>query len=136
MATQNKTAARTHYSTIKDLREAVNELVNDDIHDDGLNIRKLTTNIHFDVEDDEPRLTDATDELIILMCAATFRSEDELCGDRKAVIAHGAELAGLVNRCMQEGNYIDVSDVIYYSRKLSEERKKVGLIQYEDICGK
>lgn len=135
MATSETTRSAASYSTTQSLREAIRGLVNSDSESDGLNIRQLTTNIHFDIEDDEPRLTDATDELIILMCSATFRSEDELCSDQKAVIAHGAELARLVNLCMQDGTGIDAADVIYYSRKLSKERKRVGLIHYEDICG-
>lgn len=135
MATSETTRSAASYSTTESLREAVNGLVNSDSESDGLNIRQLTTNIHFDIEDDEPRLTDATDELIMLMCSATFRDEDELKPDQWAVIAHGTELARLVNRCMNERSDIDAGDVIYYSRKLSEKRKKAGLIQYEDICG-
>lgn len=128
---KSQTIGRTAYSTTEPLRREIHNLVNEHSERDGSQIRSLATNIYFDIEEESDVLSDAADELIMVMLSATFR--DELRDDQQAVVAHSAELASLVNRCMQ-GNDIDEDDVNYYSEKIAEERKRVGLMQYEDIC--
>lgn len=134
MVTQNKTERAASYSTSKDLRDEIHNLVNDVSDREDPEIRSLATNIHFDIQDDATVLTEATDELIMILCSATFRGEHELGDEQRAVVAHAAELARLVDDCMRDDTGINKPDMIYYARELSKKRKDVGLIHYEDIC--
>jgi hypothetical protein len=120
------------YSTANTLSNEIDKLVHTSL--ETANIKKLATELHFDVEDEYKQLSDATSELIMLMYSATLL--DDLSNDQWGVVAHGAELASLINRCMADGIDTDISksDVVYYSRRLSEQRKRVGLIQYDDIA--
>jgi hypothetical protein len=78
-------------------------------------------------------LSDTTTKLMLLTCSATLR--DDLRNDQREVVTHAVELASLINRCMSDiESDISKADVVYYSRRLSEQRKRVGLMQYEYIA--
>lgn len=125
-----QTQKQTNYSTARALSEELDKFVHTTL--ETSNLKKLATELHFDIEEEATQLSDASRELVLLVCSATLR--DELRGDQRGAVAHAAELSSLINRCMRDGSDVSKADVVYYSRRLSELRKKAGLIQYEDIA--
>lgn len=121
---------KQNYSTTRALSDELDKFVHTSL--ETRNLKKLATELHFDIDEEATQLSDASRELVLIVCSATLR--DELRDKQRGAVAHASELASLINRCMRDDNDISKADVVYYSRRLSEERKKAGLIQYEDIA--